>query len=108
MASVDKGERRSGIELRKLRHWGADVLPICGRQYGQPRHWQVAVRPHGVRDPGHVFLYFMRGTREVPVVSGGRGSPGGSVGGGEEPNGLHARDREVGQTHISEEADEQR
>lgn len=108
MASVDRGERRSGIELRKLRHWGADGLPIRGRQHGQLRQWQVAVRPHGVRDPGHVFLYFMRGTREVPVVSGGRGSPAGSVGEGEEPNGLHARDRGVGQTYSSEEADEQR
>lgn len=63
--------------------------------------------PHGVRDPGHVSLYFMQGTWEVPVASGGLVTLR-AAGEGEEPNGLHARCREVGQTRRSEEADEQR
>ncbi len=37
--------------------------------------WQVTVRPHGVRDPEHVFVYFIYGTWEIPVVSVGVGNP---------------------------------
>jgi len=67
----------------------------------------VSDRPHGVRDPEHVPIYFMHGTWEVPVVSGGVVAAR-SAREGEEPNGLHVRHREVGQIHMSEEADEQR
>jgi hypothetical protein len=67
----------------------------------------VSVRPHGVRDPEHVSIYFMHGTREVPVVSGGLVATR-SAREGEEPNGLHVGYREVGRIHMSEEADEQR
>lgn len=49
----------------------------------------------------------MHGTREVPVVSGGVVATR-SAREGEEPNGLHVHHREVGQIHMSEEADEQR
>ena len=47
----------------------ADALPVRGRQYEQARYWQVAVQPHGVRDPVHVSVYLMHGTWEIPVVS---------------------------------------
>ena len=91
----------------RLRQWGADGFPNHGRQHGPLRQWQVAVRPHGVRDPGHVPVYLMRGTREVPAVPVGVVA-GGSAREGEEPNGGCARCWEVGQTHKSEEADEPR
>jgi hypothetical protein len=54
-----------------------------------------------------VPIYFMHGTWEVPVVSGGVVATR-SAREGEEPNGLHVQHREVGQIHKSEEADEQR
>ncbi len=64
-------------------------------------------RPHGVRDPGHVSIYFMHGTWEILVVSGGVVAAR-SAREGEELNGLHVHHQEVGQIHMSEEADEQR
>ena len=71
LASVDRGEHWLGIELRNLRRWGVDDLPLYGRQHLQKRKWEVAVRPHGVRDPVYVSVYFMHGTWEIPFVAGG-------------------------------------
>jgi len=95
------------LSSEKLRPRGADGFPNRGRQHGLLREWQVAVRPCGVRDPEHVPLYLMRGTREVPAVPVGVVA-GGSAREGEEPNDGRARCREVVQAHSSEEADEQR
>ena len=95
------------LSSEKLRQSGADGFPRRGRQNGSLREWQVAARPHGVRDPAHVPVYLMHGTREIPAVSVGLVA-GGTAYEGEEPNDGHARCWEVGQTHMSEEADEQR
>lgn len=95
------------LSSEKLRQWGADGFPSHGRQNGLLRKRQVVVRPHGVRDPEHVPLYLMHGTREIPVVPVGLVA-GGSAREGEEPNDGHGRCWEVGQANRSEEADEQR
>ncbi len=63
--------------------------------------------PEKGMDPAHVALYLMHGTREIPAVPVGLVA-GGTAYEGEESNDGHARCWEVGQTHRSEEADEQR
>lgn len=108
MASVNRGGCRSGIELRKLRYWGADGFPILGKQHEAAALRQVAVsapRSHrpctcipilDTRNRGRSRLY------PLEMVTGGSASE------GEEPNDWRVRKREVGQTHRSLDVDEQR
>ena len=42
------------IEPRNIFFWGADAVPVGGRQHLRQRYARAAVGPCAVREPGHV------------------------------------------------------
>jgi len=55
------------LSSENSRPWGADGMPVHGRQHWPRRKWQVPAGPHGVIDPEHAALYSMHGTWESPA-----------------------------------------
>ena len=108
MASVNRGGCRSGIELRKLRYWGADGLPIHGRQHEIAALRQVAVSAPRSQRPCTCVLILGTRNRGRSRLYPSEMVTGGSASEGEEPNEWRVRKWEVGQTHRSLDVDEQR
>ena len=93
------------LSFEKCHLSGADGMPILGKQYPPWRQWQVMLEPGEVKDPDHAPLYNTHGRSQT--TSNGVVAVR-AVEEGEEPNDPYERCWEVGQTHTSEEADEQR